>query len=406
MKLRYLSITPSQFRRLVLGLFFLTFLLYLLLISFSPSFQSLNDWSKMALYEHLVYHQYISIGFLILLGLGIWSAFNYQKALQTEKDYFLNALDQAALSIAIIDANRKVKWTNDNFEKWNGKTEVLEKDFLELTTNRKAAELALSQLAATNQSKQTYRSHSLKGRAVQTTINKLKSPKGMMVVMDADITDLMEANQYQKLLLAIIGHDTQETTSLKDDLALLLNEVENSFDLSKNLTDWGNLLIKRTALISSQYLYFQEELNKVIDRYELFLQHHAIALVLDYKTKLGFHADPDMLRAILRNLISNALAAILNQKELQPVLQGQLKISVRKENFTTKISVQDNGGGIPMDLVSDLFIERPEEEAISLGTMLCRKFVEAHNGKIFIGQPETSYSTNITFIIPPKKEQA
>ena len=269
---------------------------------------------------------------LLLFLFAYYLAYVFKSDLPNEKNYYLNALEQAGSAIAILDKNQRVKWANAQFRKWNGQEKVEGKYFLDITTNQVAAKKVMEQLNQSNQRKGEYKSKTIKEVVVKTIINKLQNPPGSYVVIDTDISDLEKADKYQKLVLALFGHDTQKYTRLsleevndlyksyeqdvylKKELGELLVYVEHSFDLSKNLNDWGDLVFKRGNLVSTKFIHFKKEVEKAKRRYAIFFKHYKIDLVLSFEDSLSFHADPDMLGAILRNLISNAIEAILNRQ--------------------------------------------------------------------------------------------
>ena len=112
-------------------------------------------------------------------------------------------------------------------------------------------------------------------------------------------------------------------------------------------------------------------------------------------------ADKNMLATVLRNLISNAIKFTSNG--------GSIIISSKKQensNFL-EISVEDTGVGIPKNTIDDLFrIDKntstrgtEDETGTGLGLILCKEFVEKHNGKIWIESEEGKGSTFL-FTIP------
>ena len=86
--------------------------------------------------------------------------------------------------------------------------------------------------------------------------------------------------------------------------------------------------------------------------------------------------------------------------------QKNIRISAIKENYQTKISISDTGQGILPRMRKILFNLDSQSDEVSLGSVLCAYFVEAHSGQIYIDEAQSGYTTTISFIIPPKKKQA
>jgi len=89
-----------------------------------------------------------------------------------------------------------------------------------------------------------------------------------------------------------------------------------------------------------------------------------------------------MLKTILRNLLTNAIKFSYKN--------GNIKISIKKEDNFAKISMIDNGVGISAENQSKLWnFSKPfttpsteNEKGTGLGLILCKEFVEMHKGKM------------------------
>jgi PAS domain S-box-containing protein len=109
------------------------------------------------------------------------------------------------------------------------------------------------------------------------------------------------------------------------------------------------------------------------------------------------YADKEMIKTVLRNLISNAI------KFTHP--NGLIEISSKKELSKYIISVSDNGIGIPKSEIDKLFDAKQKisrtgtanECGTGLGLILCKEFVEKNSGEIWV---ESSFGTSFKFSIP------
>lgn len=92
--------------------------------------------------------------------------------------------------------------------------------------------------------------------------------------------------------------------------------------------------------------------------------------------------DPTLLRIVLQNLIANGL------KFVAPGETPRVQISGQRDNGWVRLSVQDNGIGIPADkqaAIFDMFQRlhsRREYEGTGLGLSICRRIMELHGGHI------------------------
>jgi signal transduction histidine kinase len=125
-----------------------------------------------------------------------------------------------------------------------------------------------------------------------------------------------------------------------------------------------------------------------------------IAIQKEFQDRVFIFADTEMVKTILRNLISNAI------KFTHPL--GVIQIVVKQTVSETIVSVIDNGMGIAPETIAKLFrIEKAistkgttQEAGTGLGLILCKEFVERHGGKIWV-ESEAGSGSRFHFTIPP-----
>lgn len=118
--------------------------------------------------------------------------------------------------------------------------------------------------------------------------------------------------------------------------------------------------------------------------------------------------DPHRMRQLLVNLIKNALEAIGADNTGMKNTQGQLNISTRLEDQAVGSGVQsvflllqDNGPGIPEDILPRLFepYVTSKHKGTGLGLAIVKKIVEEHGGTLSAGNLEPK-GTMITIRLP------
>ena len=113
-------------------------------------------------------------------------------------------------------------------------------------------------------------------------------------------------------------------------------------------------------------------------------------------------ADSDMIKTVLRNLVSNAIKFTNNG--------GTININAGQTNSNVNISVSDNGIGIEHDNLAKLFdISQvittkgtEKETGTGLGLLICKEFVEKHGGIIWV-ESELGKGSNFKFMLPSEK---
>jgi signal transduction histidine kinase len=125
-------------------------------------------------------------------------------------------------------------------------------------------------------------------------------------------------------------------------------------------------------------------MNSVKDTLKSALKLKNIALTIRIPDELVIFADTNMLFTIFQNLVSNAI------KYSSP--ESEVLIESKFVNNYVEIAVIDNGTGMEADTKSRLFkveeqVSEPgtdNEKGSGLGLILCKDFIERHNGTISV----------------------
>jgi PAS domain S-box-containing protein len=88
--------------------------------------------------------------------------------------------------------------------------------------------------------------------------------------------------------------------------------------------------------------------------------------------------DPEKLQQVMLNLLRNALQAMPGR--------GRLRLSARRATGLLILGVEDDGKGIPPEMLSDVFnpFFTTKENGTGLGLAIVRKIVELHGGNLFV----------------------
>ncbi len=114
------------------------------------------------------------------------------------------------------------------------------------------------------------------------------------------------------------------------------------------------------------------------------------------------YGDKNMIKTVIRNLISNAIKFTHNG--------GEIKISSKNKNDFIEVAVIDTGIGISKENITKLFridaqyttYGTAEEKGSGLGLILCREFIEKNGGKIWI-ESELEKGSAFKFTLPQKQ---
>jgi signal transduction histidine kinase len=212
---------------------------------------------------------------------------------------------------------------------------------------------------------------------------------------------LIIANTGKDRFMSIIGHDLKGPFSSILGLTQLLKENIRKYDIDKtelfvsqinksaqsiyNLLE-DILIWARSELgkipFQPKELDFTEVCSEVVENLKLNAISKNITIHHPESEVITAYADLNMLKTILRNLISNAL------KFTNP--GGQIYIWVTRNSSILTISVSDNGVGMEDETVNKLFDfsfshstkGTANESGTGLGLLLCKEFTEKHGGSI------------------------
>ncbi|HKO76724.1 MAG TPA: tetratricopeptide repeat-containing sensor histidine kinase [Flavobacterium sp.] len=168
--------------------------------------------------------------------------------------------------------------------------------------------------------------------------------------------------------------------------------------LLENLLEWSRMeqgLIpfspqksKFLPLVNESICTLQDEANK-----------KRIKIQTTISEDITVYADYHILQSVIRNLLSNAV-------KFTP-RDGTIKIEAQEDSKNTVVSITDTGIGMDSKILNNLFKldvrtnrnGTENEPSTGLGLILCKEFVEKHNGEIWV-ESEVNKGTTFYFSFP------
>ncbi|MBN2173746.1 MAG: tetratricopeptide repeat-containing sensor histidine kinase, partial [Bacteroidales bacterium] len=231
--------------------------------------------------------------------------------------------------------------------------------------------------------------------------------------------ELNEANASKDKLFAIISHDLRgpvgtqssflyQITSRFDEFSpnevkeILINlhkSSETTSELLENLLAWARSQTNKIDFNPTQ-LNVSEALANALESIKHVAENKQIKINSENSNNIFVLADPDMLQAIIRNLVSNAVK-FTNRG-------GVVLIKAEtKDNQNALISVIDKGVGIEKSSLNKIFdIHHSHhtsgtegEKSSGLGLILVKDFVERNLGVLSI-ESDPGKGTVVSFTLP------
>jgi signal transduction histidine kinase len=230
--------------------------------------------------------------------------------------------------------------------------------------------------------------------------------------------NLTELNTTKDKLLSIIAHDLRspfnsilgfseliienitkyDVVRSEEYIKLIHSSAKHTLNLLDNLLDWAKSQTGQIDFNPENFL-LQPIIEKVVNTLISSAIIKNISIDFFQSDKIVVCADQNMLRTILRNLITNAIKFTNSG--------GKISIYAVSKQDQIYITVEDNGVGMDNETINKLFslsnpittIGTAKERGTGLGLILCREFVERNGGKIMVVS-EVGKGSRVTFTIP------
>jgi PAS domain S-box-containing protein len=245
------------------------------------------------------------------------------------------------------------------------------------------------------------------------------------IMLFRDITDrkqsedkLHELNRLKDRLFSIISHDLRSPLlSLMDILSMasdgmVSDEEFKSFlpTLSKNigytsglvdnLLQWSKSQLEGTA-INATHFDIKDNVTYVLNSFGQISADKGVILHNNINLATVVYADMDMIQAVLRNLVSNAIKFCRKGDKIS------INAEIRRGIAT--IWIADTGIGIAAENIDKLFGTNnfttrgtTNEQGTGLGLLLCKDFIEKNGGKIWV-ESKPDQGSRFYFTLPIDK---
>lgn len=233
--------------------------------------------------------------------------------------------------------------------------------------------------------------------------------------------DLKELNATKDKFFSIIAHDLKSPLNQLLGLSELLqkelesdkgDEVLNLVKLMGESAKTGRLLLENllewsrsqtgSLKFNPKVLDIEQLTNEVIELNTNNAIQKNISIKSKVKSGIFAFADENMIKTILRNLISNSIKFTMNG--------GKINLSAKKNNGLVTYSVSDSGIGIAANDIKKLFridvnpnsIGKSAEKGTGLGLILCKEFIQMNGGEVWV-ESKLGEGSAFKFTMPASK---
>ena len=235
-------------------------------------------------------------------------------------------------------------------------------------------------------------------------------------------TMLKELNASKDRFFSIISHDLKNSFFAILALSKMLADPENDdppykkretaellndsskklYTFLENLLDWARVQRGEINFEPEENDLFESSVE-IVYLFKLKAEQKGVKLENKVEKNITVFADQNMIKTVLRNLVSNALNFT---KKGNYVI-----ISSKRTNGFIEVTVEDNGVGISEANQKKLLridkkfigVTTEGDKGTGLGLILCKEFIEKHNGKIWV-ESDLGKGSKFIFTLPiPEK---
>jgi PAS domain S-box-containing protein len=190
------------------------------------------------------------------------------------------------------------------------------------------------------------------------------------------------AHELNNPLTSILGvsellQDSQNTEAARKQIGILQQQARRAAEIVHNLTYFSS-----PPSAGKTRVNLGEIIERTLNLHAYSLRKNSITV--DFLPTPGLpyiNGDPHQLMQVFLNLILNAEQAIREVRD-----KGTLRIRLADAAGTVSASFQDDGPGIPTDVLSNIFdpfyTTRRPGRGTGLGLSICKSVMKEHNGTI------------------------
>jgi signal transduction histidine kinase len=212
-------------------------------------------------------------------------------------------------------------------------------------------------------------------------------------------TPLVPIVGYVDILLSQKWGKINETQ--KEKLEIIRTSSKFLLKMISDLLDAQKIELGQLAMVKNLH-NLSQIIKDTLARMRPDLESHGIMVTTDLQENISCLCDNTRIEQVLINLISNAM-------DFCPKKNGEINIKLRLEDNThARISIIDNGVGIPKSKLDKIFIKfyqidsssTREHGGTGLGLVVCKGIIENHGGKIWAESDEINLGTQIHILLP------
>ncbi|MGE0077403.1 MAG: ATP-binding protein [Bacteroidales bacterium] len=254
---------------------------------------------------------------------------------------------------------------------------------MNLLLKGKNKQIELQKADLRSQNEELNRLNLTKDRLFSIIAHDLRSPMSSMMGLSTVVKELLQEGNKEAIEAITVHID---------------HSVNNVNSLLENLLNWSLSQINGIR-VNSEIVNLRNTVNSSVSNFESIFEDRRIRVDISIDDELTVRVDPNMLRTVMRNILSNSIKFTPSE--------GLITISASRVDGYANVRIKDTGVGIPPSKMDNIF--EVNEKKISagidgtrgtgLGLSLCKDFIALNNGHIGI-KSEVDKGTEVYFSLP------
>ena len=197
------------------------------------------------------------------------------------------------------------------------------------------------------------------GSMIGNIIHQWNQPLSLISTVSSSV--LLESNM----------KETLESKKIEKDMQNITNAINRLTNVTRT---FRNFLKEKKEL---KKIVLQDRLDKSLIISETVIKDKGISLVknINYENNIEIHTIPNELTEVIINIVNNAVDAIYERN----ISNGKIIISLQKSQSHAEISIEDNAGGIPKNIMPNIFDEyfttKDETKGTGLGLYMSKRII-------------------------------
>lgn len=196
-----------------------------------------------------------------------------------------------------------------------------------------------------------------------------------------------------------VNVDKQEIIQDMDDIVERVNYLADNINIFRNFLKDDK---------KYKHIVLQDEIQTALNISSLMLTDNGIELInnIDYKNKIELMLVSGELPEVIINILNNAKDALIENFVENP----WVKLDLKRLDDKVTITIEDNGGGIPENIIGKIFDEyfstKPDNQGTGLGLHMSKRIIEESlGGHLFVQNSQNGAKFFIEFFLSNNRTQ-